>query len=157
MGDIIIEGCAVKIVTTIWNGIVSNTIVDIISSGLVEVSHTEINITLVVFDNEIFILTGAYDNTIDLCNNDIIAHLKNTPLLWIYDNYLLYAAQDCDFGMDTYYVANNYSGNQYNNYGNEVILIKFYKALINMAMMYVNIQEYTQWGINNLTHTITTL
>ena len=68
MGDIIIEGCAVKIVTTIWNGIVSNTIVDIISSGLVEVSHTEINITLVVFDNEIFILTVASATDIDLCN-----------------------------------------------------------------------------------------
>ena len=57
-GDLIMDGCYDNSISTIWNGPVSNT-------G-VEVSHNHIKDTLIVFDYELFILTNHFPSKQDL-------------------------------------------------------------------------------------------
>ena len=62
-------GYAKNSVSTICNGIFSNTSVIIIRSDLVKVSKTERNTTLILFDHNLAILTGSSMTDIEL-NND---------------------------------------------------------------------------------------
>ena len=43
--------------------------------------------------------------------------------------------------MAAYDVAYHYSGEQYINYGHRVILMKIYKAMVNIYLIYVTILE----------------
>ena len=98
-------GYSGKIVATIWNGLVSNTIVFFVRIVIVEVSQTQIQDALVGFDHDLSILTGASTSDIDLHTDDFIYHLNETSLIQIYANYLLSMSQDQYFGISVYYVA----------------------------------------------------
>ena len=62
---------------------------------------------------------------VDLCNNDVIAHLNKTSLIQRDDISLLSQAQDHDFGKAVYDAAHHYCRNQYIHSGHHIILMKF--------------------------------
>ena len=137
---------------TISNGIFSNTSVVLVRSGIFEVSQTERNATLVGFDHDLSILTRAYVTTIYLHKYYTISRQNETLILQIDDT-----SQDHYFVIASCDVAYNYSGKQYIHSGHHVILVKFDKSQMDMALIYVPIWESTQQGINNITCTILTL
>ena len=92
-GGLIMEDYDDNSVFTVSNGLVYDTSVDLISSGLFEVSHTEKKVTLAAFYHYLSILTGVSITDIDLCSYDAIYHLNKTSLLQIDDNSLIYTEQ----------------------------------------------------------------
>ena len=52
--------------------------------------------------------------------------------------------------MPAYYFAKKYSGKEYINDRDQIILMKFDKALVEMYLMYVTIWEPNQRDINNI-------
>ena len=97
-------------ISTIWDGLVSNTCFGLISSGLAEASQTDTKFALVGFDHDLSILTEDSATSIDLRKDDIIYNQKYTLLLHIYARSLISTAQDHYFGIASYDVANYYSG-----------------------------------------------
>ena len=144
--DLIIDGYDKNSVATIWNGLVSNTSVVIIRNDLFEVSHTGRKDALVGFDHDLSILTGYSAIAIYLHNYFVISHINEISLL-----HRPAASYDHDFGIASYDVAYNYRDEQYIHYGQQVILMEIYKAMMNIYLMYVTIWESTQWRINNIT------
>ena len=101
---------AYNIITNVWNGLVSNTYFALVSSGIVEVSHTDTKVALVGFDHDLSILTEYSATSIDLRKDYVISHQKYTSLLHIYARSLLTTAQDNYFDIAAYDVDNYYSG-----------------------------------------------
>ena len=72
------------IVDSIWNGIITKTSVDVVRIRFVEVSHTERNINLVGFNNDLSkksILVGTSTTTTEIPNGTDIAFLNKNLLL----------------------------------------------------------------------------
>ena len=138
--NIITDGYSENSVATIWNVLISNTGVVSVRSGLVEVSHDEIKVTLVGFDNDIYILTGASTASIDLINYYLISHVNKTSLLQRSANSLISTSQDHYFGISVYNVAYHYySGKKCIHSGHQEILINLDKDLMDMDLVYVPI------------------
>ena len=80
---------------TILNSLVAYTSAFLIRNGLVEVSQTQIKVTLVDFDNDLsnkYTPIGALIAASDLPNGTTIYHLNDTPLLNEVENTLRYTA-----------------------------------------------------------------
>ena len=126
-------------VAIIWNNIADSTSIAITRNGFSEVSQTNRNSTLVVFDHDLSILTGASAAAIFLCYVNVIFHLNDTSLLQRDANSLLSTAKYHNFGIPAYDASNHYSGKEYIHSGHQSALMKFDKALMDMDMMYVPI------------------
>ena len=88
---------------------------------------------------------------IDLPNGIIIFHISDTTKLHRGANYLFLTSHTRDVGIAIQDVAKHHGGKQYIHDYNRAIPMKFDKAL-----MYVMIQETTQWDLNNLDPVILT-
>ena len=133
------DGYVNSIIVAIWNSLVSKNIVSLICSGLLKVSQTEIKFTLTGFYHNISILTGYSATLIDLFNDHLLSNINETSLLQRDSDYLVLTPQDHDFWKYADDAANHYSGKQYIHYGNQVILMKFDPALMDMDLVYVSI------------------
>ena len=131
-GNLIMDGYDKNSVATIWNGLVSNTSVVIIRNDLVEVSHTDRKDTLIGFDHDLSILTGSSAIAISLHKYYVISHINETSLLQI-----AAASHDHDFGITSYDVDYHYRDEKYIHYGHQVILMKIYKSMVNIYLIYV--------------------
>ena len=121
-------------VATICNGLVSNTSVVIIRNDLVEVSYTDRKDTLIGFDHDLSILTGSSAIAISLHNYYVISHINDTSILQ-----RAAASNDHDFGIASYDVAYHYRDEQYIHCRHQVILMKIYKAMVNIYLIFVTI------------------
>ena len=72
------------------NGLFANTSAADISNKIIEVSQTEIKVTLVGFDQKLLFLTRASTTDIHLPNGDVIDNLNETLLLHRDATYLIY-------------------------------------------------------------------
>ena len=84
------------------NGLFANTSAADISNKIIEVSQTEIKVTLVGFDQKLLFLTLASTTNIYLPNGDVIDNLNETLLLHRDVTYLIYTEYDHCFGISAY-------------------------------------------------------
>ena len=82
------------------NGLFANTSAADISNKILEVSQTEIKVTLVGFDQKLLFLTLASTTDIHLTNGDIIDHLNE--ILHRDATYLIYTEYDHCLGISAY-------------------------------------------------------
>ena len=117
--------------------IYADTIVADILNCLVEVSQTVLKVTLVGFDDDlskksipiVYAATAIY-----LPHDILIAHLNKTPLLHGSANPLLYKSQAFQFVLSIRDVFRCYGGKQYIHPDNQVVPMKFYKAMMHVTI-----------------------
>ena len=143
-GDIMTDFFAKTSVANIWNGIASNKSFSITRNYFIEISHTERNVILVVFDHDLSkkpILISDSMTDMDLENVADVAHLKYNPLLYVGYNYLLSIAYAHGFVIAKNRVDKHHSGKQCIHDGYQTILMKSYKDIIETDLIHVPIWE----------------
>ena len=138
-GYLIMGGYANSSFSIIFNGLVVNISVALVRSDLVGVSHNYRKVTSVGFYHALSILNEASATNIYPLNDYVISHPNKTSLLQIADNSLLSTSQYHSFGIAAYDFSYHYIGKQYTHYGQQFILMKFDKALVDMPLIYVSI------------------
>ena len=98
---------------------------------------------MVVFDHDLSILNVSSTTDIDLRNDYVVFYLNKTSLLQQADNTPLSASKGHYFVIAAYNVLYRYIDKQHIHSGHQAIIMKFYKALSDMALIYVNIWSYT--------------
>ena len=94
-------------------------------------------------------LETSENAAIDITNGSVSSLLDQSTLFQVDVNSLLYTTKDNNFFIYVYETANHNSGRQHINDRYQVILLNYYKSLIDMDLMYMTTSEPSQWDINN--------
>ena len=124
--------CANTRIYSISDGLIYDTIFAIIINGLVGISQTQIKLNLVIFDNELSVLTASSETVINLHISDGIVHMDYISLIHRDSRSLLPTGHHHEFGIAFHDISNYYSGNKYIHDGYRVILINFGKSLMGL-------------------------